>query len=115
MSRLNPGGRNEEVCAFETKNKLDQLLDFIEQGEEIVITRHGKEVARLVPARQGFDREQARAAVRRIVLDSSVMPAWISSACAFTRRSLPQGSRGRVHLTWRRLALAQSRRFCVAR
>jgi prevent-host-death family protein len=41
-----------EVGAFEAKNKLGQLLDLVEQGEEITITRHGKEVARLVPPAQ---------------------------------------------------------------
>jgi prevent-host-death family protein len=55
-----------EVGAFEAKNKLSQLLDEVERGEEITITRHGREVARLVPPRQGFDREEARAAVRRM-------------------------------------------------
>jgi prevent-host-death family protein len=55
-----------EIGAFETKNKLDQLLDLVEQGEEIIITRHGKKVARLVPVRPVHSREQARAAIRRI-------------------------------------------------
>lgn len=55
-----------EVDAFEAKNKLDQLLDQVERGEEITITRHGKEVARLVPAKHGSNREEARAAVRSI-------------------------------------------------
>ena len=55
-----------EVGAFEAKNKLGQLLDLVEQGEEVVITRHGKEVARLVPARPIRSREQARAAIWRI-------------------------------------------------
>ena len=56
-----------EVGAFEAKNKLGQLLDLVEQGEEIMITRHGKEVARLVPVRSGSaDREEGRAALRRI-------------------------------------------------
>jgi prevent-host-death family protein len=55
-----------EVDASEAKNKFGQLLDWVEQGEEITITRHGKEVARLSPIRQGFDRNAARAAVRRI-------------------------------------------------
>ena len=54
------------VGAFEAKNKLGQLLDLVEQGEEITITRHGKEVARLVPVRPIHSREQARAAIRRI-------------------------------------------------
>lgn len=54
------------VGAFEAKNKLGQLLDLVEQGEEVTITRHGKEVARLVPARPAHSREAARAAVRRM-------------------------------------------------
>jgi prevent-host-death family protein len=55
-----------EIGAFEAKNKLSQLLDLVERGEEITITRHGKEIARLVPAKPGFNREEARAAVRRV-------------------------------------------------
>jgi prevent-host-death family protein len=55
-----------EVGAFEAKNKLGQLLDLVERGEEITITRHGREVARLVPVRQVRGREEARAALRRI-------------------------------------------------
>ena len=41
-----------EFGAFEGKNKLGQLLDIVEHGEEVMITRHGKEVARIVPARR---------------------------------------------------------------
>ena len=55
-----------EVGAFEAKNKLGQLLDLVEHGEEVMITRHGKEVARLVPARRPVSREEARAAIQRI-------------------------------------------------
>lgn len=51
-----------EVGAFEAKNTLGSLLDRVEKGEEIVITRRGKPVAKLVPANPGFDREKARAA-----------------------------------------------------
>lgn len=52
-----------EVGAFEAKNRLGALLDRVEQGEEIIITRRGKPVAKLVPAETGFDREKARRAV----------------------------------------------------
>ena len=38
-----------EVGAFEAKNKLGALLDWVANGEEVLITRHGKAVARLVP------------------------------------------------------------------
>jgi prevent-host-death family protein len=55
-----------EIGAFEAKNKLGQLLDIVERGEEVVITRHGKEVARLVPVRPATGREEARAALQRI-------------------------------------------------
>jgi len=55
-----------EIGAFEAKNKLSQLLDSVERGEEVVITRHGKAVARLIPDRPGQDPERARAAAARI-------------------------------------------------
>ena len=55
-----------EVGAFEAKNMLSALLDRVERGEEIVITRHGKPVARLVPNSGGIDRSQALAAIQRI-------------------------------------------------
>ncbi len=51
--------------AFEAKNRLGHLLDLIEQGEEVLITRHGREVARLVPAHHRIDRSEAHAAVQR--------------------------------------------------
>jgi prevent-host-death family protein len=56
----------KEIGAFEAKNKFSQLLDWVESGEEIRITRHGKEVARLVPASGAFNREAARSAAERI-------------------------------------------------
>lgn len=37
------------IGLFEAKTKLGQLVTRVEQGEEIVITRHDKPVARLVP------------------------------------------------------------------
>ena len=54
------------VGAFDAKNKLGHLLDLVEQGEEVTITRHGKEVARMVPARAKPGRDAARAAIQRI-------------------------------------------------
>jgi prevent-host-death family protein len=56
----------KEIGAFEAKNTFGTLLDRVEDGEEIVITRHGKPVARLVPNRGGIDREQSHAAVERM-------------------------------------------------
>ena len=45
--------------AFEAKNRLSELLDAAENGEEIMITKHGRLVAKLVPA-EDFDRARAR-------------------------------------------------------
>ena len=55
-----------EIGAFEAKNTLGALLDRVAQGEEIVITRHGKPVARLVPNAGRIDKAQAKAAASRM-------------------------------------------------
>ena len=39
-----------EVGAFDAKTHLSSLLDKVTQGEEVLITRRGLPVARLVPA-----------------------------------------------------------------
>ena len=54
------------VGAFEAKNKLGQLLDLVERGEEVTITRRGKDVARIVPAHSRPGRDEARATIQRI-------------------------------------------------
>jgi prevent-host-death family protein len=55
-----------EIGAFEAKNTLGALLDRVQRGEEIVITRHGRPVARLVPNEGSIDLAQTRAAADRI-------------------------------------------------
>jgi prevent-host-death family protein len=55
-----------EVGAFEAKNRLGALLDAVERGEEVTITRRGKPVARLVRPAAIFDRAAAKAAAARI-------------------------------------------------
>ena len=55
-----------EVGAFEAKNKLGTLLDWVANGEEVLITRRGKAVARLVPAVPGIDRAKAEQAAANI-------------------------------------------------
>jgi prevent-host-death family protein len=61
------------VGAFEAKTHFSELLARAEQGENILITRRGQPVARLVPAFAGHDVEKARAAVQRL-------RAWANSA-----------------------------------
>ena len=38
-----------KVSAFEAKTRFGELLDRVSKGEEVVITRHDRPVARLVP------------------------------------------------------------------
>ncbi len=38
-----------EIQASDAKAHLPQLLDDVERGETVVITRHGRAIARLVP------------------------------------------------------------------
>ncbi len=38
-----------EIGTFEAKNRLSALLDRVQQGESIYITRRGKRVAQLCP------------------------------------------------------------------
>ena len=51
-----------KVGVFEAKNRLSALLDEVQQGAEVLITRRGQPIARLVPADAGFDRARARRA-----------------------------------------------------
>lgn len=55
-----------EIGAFEAKNTLSALLDEVERGEEIVITRRGKPVAKLVRTDGGKNRDRARAAISAV-------------------------------------------------
>lgn len=54
------------VGSFEAKTKLAELLDKVEAGETVTITRHGKAVAKLVPVAAEID-EAERARRRALV------------------------------------------------
>lgn len=53
------------VALFEAKNRLSELVDRVQAGEVIVITRRGKPVAQLASA-EGQDIESAREAIARL-------------------------------------------------
>ncbi len=50
------------VGVFEAKNRLTALLNEVEDGGEVIITRRGKPVARLAPLVSGFNRAKAQKA-----------------------------------------------------
>ena len=56
------------VGAFEAKTRFSSLLDKVAAGEEIIITKHGKPVARLVGAatRDQADIDQAVRQLRQL-------------------------------------------------
>ena len=54
------------VGAYQAKTRLSELLERVEAGEEIVITRHGSAVARLVPVKKETTAEERAAAIGRI-------------------------------------------------
>jgi prevent-host-death family protein len=57
---------NKIVGAFEAKTHLSELLDQVENGQEITITRRGHPVAKLVPAKANHDVAAAMEAVRKL-------------------------------------------------
>ena len=58
-------GRNT-VGAYEAKTHLSELLERVEAGEEITITKHGAPVAKLVPIKKEVSIEERTAAIQRI-------------------------------------------------
>ena len=53
----------ETIGSFEAKTHLPQLLEQAARGEEFTITKHGKPMARLVPAVSATPKSDIRAAV----------------------------------------------------
>ena len=48
----------KHVGMFEAKTHLSSLVDEVEKGAEVVITRHGKPVAKLVRADRNYGAEE---------------------------------------------------------
>jgi prevent-host-death family protein len=70
-----------EIQTSEAKTHLPEVLDEIERGESIIVPRHGRAIARLIPAvrRQGqaeaVERLKAlRATMSRAPLDELMAP-----------------------------------------
>ena len=54
------------IGSFEAKTKLAELLDRVEAGETVTITRRGRAVAQLVPVRPDDEPARMRALVEEI-------------------------------------------------
>jgi len=55
-----------KVGSFEAKTKLAELLDKVEAGETVTITRRGVAVAQLVPVKAVDERTRQRALMEEI-------------------------------------------------
>ena len=57
-----------EIQASEAKAHLPQLLDDVERGETLIITRHGRAIARIVPEvdRRQEEIDKAIASIREL-------------------------------------------------
>jgi prevent-host-death family protein len=52
---------SDEIGAYEAKTHLPALLERVQRGEQITITKHGKPIARLVPIRRSDPDRRLRA------------------------------------------------------
>jgi prevent-host-death family protein len=57
---------HDTIGAYDAKTRFSELLERVETGQEITITRHGTPVARLVPVKTGSTLKQRRSAIDRI-------------------------------------------------
>jgi antitoxin (DNA-binding transcriptional repressor) of toxin-antitoxin stability system len=55
-----------EVALFEAKNRLSELIDRVQSGEVIIITRRGKVVAQLGLPEAGDSAARAQDAIARL-------------------------------------------------
>jgi prevent-host-death family protein len=65
------------------KAKLSELVDQVERGETVVITRHGKPIARLVPDENGRKERFDRAVEKMNELRKHTKPTTIEEIIAW--------------------------------
>lgn len=74
----------------EARNTLPRLIDRALAGEEVVITRHGKEVIELKP-RQAFDREAYRASLAELAAWTDARPGISINSADLIRQMRDEG------------------------
>ena len=76
----------QTIQASEAKTKFLSILDEVERGESVLITRHGKPIARIVPEAE-IDRERVERAIE------GSMPSGSESESSRSRRFSPRAMR----------------------
>ena len=80
----------QSVGIYEAKTRFSALIELVEQGEEVRITRHGKEVVRMLPVRRKpviTDEQIARELEQIQALQRSIRPATASDEAAPLRQT----------------------------
>jgi prevent-host-death family protein len=54
----------ERIGIYDARSRLSELIERVQSGEEVVLTRHGEPVARLVPEKRRRMRSRAAAVAR---------------------------------------------------
>ncbi|HEX7328656.1 MAG TPA: type II toxin-antitoxin system prevent-host-death family antitoxin [Casimicrobiaceae bacterium] len=54
----------ERIGIYDARSKLSELIERVQSGEEVVLTRHGEPVARLVPEKRRRKRSRATTVTR---------------------------------------------------
>jgi prevent-host-death family protein len=83
------------VSAFEAKTRFGELLERVTRGEEIVITRHDKPVARIVPegAQRLEDVRRAVAGLRELQQRIALRKGGVSLSNRELRSAVEEGRR----------------------
>ncbi len=56
----------QSIGTYELKTHLSDVLDAVEHGQTVVVTRHGKPIARIVPS-DAAEREGVKEAVQSLL------------------------------------------------
>lgn len=54
------------IGAFDAKTHFSELLKEVEKGEQVVITKHGRPVAKLIPV-QGVSKLDSESAIQKLL------------------------------------------------
>ena len=80
----------QSVGIYEAKTRFSALIELVEQGEEVRITRHGKEVVRMLPVRRKpviTDEQIARELEQIQVLQQTVRAQAATDSAAILRQN----------------------------
>ncbi|MEX8193765.1 type II toxin-antitoxin system Phd/YefM family antitoxin [Comamonas guangdongensis] len=80
----------QSVGIYEAKTRFSALIELVEQGEEVRITRHGKEVVRMLPVRRRpviSDEQIARELEQISALQATVQAPAATDSAADLRRT----------------------------